>query len=98
VNIVEIAPPPAIVLMQSPAASITLGNVCVVDPRLSSKSTHLSALDIVAELVGRGVNWLQKLQFHCSEADCKLRRVVGSVLNTALHGIRSNEIASCRNY
>jgi len=42
VNIVEIAPPPAIVLMQSPAASITPGNVCAVDPWLSSKSTHLS--------------------------------------------------------
>jgi len=34
---------------------------------------------IVAELVGPGANWLQKLQFPCSEADCRLRHVVGSV-------------------
>ena len=39
---------------------------------------------IVAELVGPGVNWLQKLQSPCSEADCKSRHVVGGVLNTAL--------------
>jgi hypothetical protein len=45
VNIVAIAPP-AIVLMQNPAASITLGNVCAIDPWLSSKNTHLLALDL----------------------------------------------------
>jgi hypothetical protein len=48
---------------------------------------------IVAELVGPGVKWVQKLQFPSSEADCKCH-AVGSVLNTALHGIRSNDIAS----
>jgi hypothetical protein len=49
---------------------------------------------MVAELVKPGANWLQELAIPCSEADCKLRHVVGSVLNTASHGIRSNDIAS----
>jgi hypothetical protein len=60
----------------------------------SKKYAPIGSRRIVAEPVGPGVNWLQKLQFQCSEADCKLRHVVGGVLNTALRGIWSNDIAS----
>jgi hypothetical protein len=35
------------------------------------KHTPVGSRRIVAELVGPSVNWLQKLQLPCSEADCK---------------------------
>jgi hypothetical protein len=46
---------------------------------LLQKYAPVRSRRIVAELVGPGVNWLPKLQFPCSEADCKLRHLVGSV-------------------
>src|SRR5262249_23553320 len=84
--------------MQSPAASITLGNAGMVGPSSCQKYAPVGSRRVVAD-AGRARRELAtEIAIPCSAADCKLRHVVGRVLNTALCGIRSNDIASCHNY
>jgi hypothetical protein len=94
VNIVAIAPP-GNCADTKPCNFDHAGNVCAINPLLSSKSTHLLALDVSwLSWSGQAQTGCRNKQFPVPKQTASCVMFVGSVLNTAPHGIRSNDIAS----